>query len=121
VAPAALVALAAAADEVAGPGEATERPFPVLTRITHLQSGNRITVNWEVQPPSGGSIQWGTQWPVYDDGGNGDDEPASRWAAWREESLSPDQRVTFRACAPYDDEIGALTVCTSDHVLWTSR
>jgi hypothetical protein len=95
--PTALLALAAEAEAEAGPGEATERPFPILTRITHAMEADRFTVRWEVDPAAGGSIEWGTAWPVYDDGGNGDDEPTTRWSAWREQTPGADVRVTFRA------------------------
>ena len=119
--PAGLVALADFIDADIGPGDATARPFPVLDRVAHDQVGDRYTIFWEVTPASGGSVEWGTRWPVYDDGGSSDVEPASRWSAWREQSLPADSRVTYRACAPYEDELGALTVCTSDHSLWTAR
>jgi len=119
--PDALRALADFIDGDIGPGDAAPRPFPELRRVTDGQEGDRYTIFWEVEPPSGGSVEWGTSWPVYDDGGSGDPDPAARWSAWREQSLPADTRVTYRACAPYADELGEVTVCTSDHALWTAR
>ena len=117
----ALRSLAAMAELEAGPGPASVRPFPVLTAISVAQEEDRFTVRWEVAPPAGGSVEWGTRWPLYDDGGSGDAAPASRWSAWREEALGPELRVTYRACAPYEDELGVITVCSSDRAFWTGR
>jgi hypothetical protein len=118
---ASLRAIADLVDAELGPGTAEARPFPVLRGISASQNDNRYTVSWEVTPPAGGSVEWGTAWPTYDDGGSGEESAATRWSAWRELALTPNSRVTYRVCTPYEDALGSWTICSSDHALWTDR
>lgn len=121
VSPEAVQALADAASLAAGPGTAGPRPFPRMARLDATVDIDRQTVFWEVAPASTGRVEWGTQWPVYDDGGSGGDEPAVRWSAWREEPLPADTRLTWRACTEADVLGDVLTICSSDRVLRTPR
>ena len=100
--------------EQAGPGDAAQRPFPLIRDVRFDFVDDRTNVRWRVDPAGHGWSERGSSWPDYPDSSSVGTQEASEWTAWVRQ-LAANPRFTFRACS----DAAGFTVCSADRVLWT--